>query len=307
MARPSISVDVEHGSATRQCSAGLCSNGTHLFVRIDGDTPEIVKIGTGLNGTTLGRVYNSVLCSKLGAECAARAWIGSLGSNFLLLQGAKSHTVLVLSADDLSFHSTIHITPSDGCTESAFYTTAGMELHCVELWNNDALDDNPTEAEHVLDRQSTLSTDRADTTELTRCSSSGVKLLDRVVHCISTFESTKIVESSPDVSIAGLREYSALSSALRSLPVCAFKQDVAGGECTLLNSLPAALDSPRDILQLLQTDAFIVLLTQEGKVWVRNQSTSLLQLRDHGQLKSCSAHNGSLKIDQQLSKAEAVV
>eukprot|EP01043_Picozoa_sp_COSAG02_P017499 COSAG02_NODE_794_length_17142_cov_13.622367_17_plen_862_part_00 len=274
----SISVDLTHGSLTNGCfaQAGLCSNGTHLFVRTSGDAPEVLKLGTGLNGTLLGHVYDSVLCSKFGAECAACPWIGTLGSNFLLLQGAKSHTVLVLSTAELEFQSTIYITPSKGCTESTFYTTSGMELHCVELWNDSMLDDGAVDAEDTLDKQPTVPMDDEEASDLG--SESNLKLIDRVVQSISAFDSTGLVEMSPDTTVAVQREYSAVSSALRSFPVCASKEDAAS-KTNLLGAFPKALPSPRKIVQLLQADAFTVLLTQEGTVWVRSRS-SFVQLRD---------------------------
>jgi hypothetical protein len=274
----SISVDLTHGSFTSGCfaQAGLCSNGTHLFVRTSGDAPEVLKLGTGLNGTTLGHVYGSVLCSKFGAECAACPWIGTLGSNFLLLQGAKSHTVLVLSAAELEFQSTIHITPSEGCTDSTFYTTSGIELHCVELRNDSMLDDDAVDAEDMLTKQSTVPMDHVEAPDCD--SDSNLKLIDRVVQSISSFESTELGEISPDTTVAVQREYSAVSSALRSFPVCACKEDAAS-KSNLLGTFPKALLSPREIVQLLQADAFTVLLTQEGTVWVRSRST-LVQLRE---------------------------
>lgn len=271
---PCVSVKLEHGPIAHQ---GLCSNGTYLFVRTESDTPEVLKLGTGLNGTTLGRVYNSVLCSKFGAECATRPWIGALGCNFLLLQGAKNHTVLVLSADDLCFHSTVHVSPSEGCTESAFYTTSGMELHCVELRSDDGADDVVAESDHAFDTQSTASTEHAEVSDIS--TDSMLKLLDRTVRYLSTFESTELVETPPENTSVAQQEYSAVSRAMWSLPACVPEQDVTSRN-DLLCTLPTALASPREILELLQTEVFTVLLTQEGRVWVRSRSFSE-QLRDH--------------------------
>ena len=98
---------------------------------------------------------------------------------------------------------------------------------------------------------------------------------------LSAFESAELVEMPPDTTVAVQREYSAVSSALRSLPVCASKEDAAS-EKTLLGIIPKELASPREIVQLLQADAFTVLLTQQGTVWVRSRST-FVQLRDHAQ------------------------
>ena len=64
----------------------LGSNGTYLFVRTAAGAPELLKLGTGLNGTELGRVYARAECRQFGAECAADAWVGALGVSFVLLQ-----------------------------------------------------------------------------------------------------------------------------------------------------------------------------------------------------------------------------
>jgi hypothetical protein len=111
--------------------------------------------------------------------------IGVLGSNFVLLQGEKSHTVLVLSAEDFALHSVISVTPSSngngngrgggggfsGCasTESAFYTSAsGMELHCVELLREETTTTTTTTAEEDDDDGGAFEKVSADTPFL-RC------------------------------------------------------------------------------------------------------------------------------------------